>query len=322
MKQIFTFRISAQDTGARLDKFVAQECQELISRSRLKALILEGQVKIDEAIVSHPSKKLKAHQEITITIPEIREAIPAAQSIPLNIVYEDDDVIVIDKAAGMVVHPAPGNRDNTLVNALLAHCGESLSGIGGIRRPGIVHRLDKETSGLLVVAKHDLAHQRLSEQFAARSLSRRYYAVVWGVPLPPEGTVEGNIGRSPRNRKKMAVLSEGGKPARTFYKLVSAYQRVAALIDCKLESGRTHQIRVHMTAQGYPLIGDVLYGRIPRTLNPQISAFVKTFGSTPSRHALHAYQLEFIHPLTSALMRFQSNLPEDLENLLLFLKKI
>lgn len=322
MNQTFNFRVQDTDQGTRLDKFVARACSDVLSRSRLKALILGGQVMIDQIVSLDPSKKLKLNQGVTVTVPEVREAAPLAQSIPLKIVYEDDDIIVIDKPAGMVVHPAPGNRDHTLVNALLAHCGKSLSGIGGVKRPGIVHRLDKDTSGLLVAAKHDLAHRKLSEQFSDRSLSRRYYAVVWGILTPPEGVIEGNIGRSTRNRKKMAVLSNRGKPAITHYKLIHAYGRIAALIECKLESGRTHQIRVHMASQGHPVIGDVLYSRTPRTLPPQIVKFIKEFGSTPSRHALHAYQLEFIHPTTHEHMKFQSKIPEDIKNILYFFEKM
>jgi 23S rRNA pseudouridine1911/1915/1917 synthase len=238
-----------------------------------------------------------------------------AQAIPLAIRFEDEHLIVVDKPAGLVVHPAPGNPEGTLVNALLAHCGDSLAGIGGVRRPGIVHRLDKDTSGLLVVAKTELAHRALSRDFAGRRIERAYSAFVWGVPVPTTGEISGNIGRSPRNRKKMAVVPEGrGRSAVTRYRVERRYADHAALIECRLLTGRTHQIRVHLSHAGHSLIGDPVYGtrsgRAAARLGPAgaaISAF--------PRQALHARLLGFTHPATGEKLRFESPLPADLAEL-------
>jgi len=238
------------------------------------------------------------------------DALPIAQDIPLDIIYEDQDVIVINKAAGMVVHPAPGNYEQTLVNALLAHCEGSLSGISGVKRPGIVHRLDKGTSGLLVAAKHDKAHQGLSAQFAKRDLKRHYYALIWGVLNPQEGLIEGNIGRSPHNRQKMALLKHGGKEARTHYKTIKIFGRIASLLECQLETGRTHQIRVHLASQGHGIICDPQYGRTPKGLMNIIKALYDINGES-TRPFLHAYCLNFIHPVTQQEMKFKCEMPKD-----------
>ncbi|MCR6632572.1 MAG: RluA family pseudouridine synthase [Magnetospirillum sp.] len=314
--------VTPEETGQRLDKWLSARLPEL-SRTRVKSLIEQGQVSLGVATIADASAKVKAGQEFTVAVPPDAPAEPEAQEIALAVVYEDDDLIVIDKPAGMVVHPAPGSPDQTLVNALLAHCGESLSGIGGVRRPGIVHRIDKDTSGLLVVAKNDRAHHALSEQFATHSLERAYKAVVWGVPNPPKGEIEGAIGRSPNDRKKMAIVSHGGKHAHTRYRVIRPYATGAlSLVECRLSTGRTHQIRVHMTSIGHPLVGDQTYGRsraaklraIPEEGRASLAAF--------PRQALHAYLLGFTHPTTGEVVRFESELPNDICVLLKFLEAV
>ncbi len=312
MDQPINLIVPEKTAGIRLDKALVSLCEDL-SRSRLKNLILEGCVEIDDIVMQDPSYKVKLGQEIALTIPEVKESIPQPQSIPLDIVYEDKDIIVVNKPAGMVVHPAPGSYDGTLVNALLAHCGNELSGIGGVKRPGIVHRLDKDTSGLLVVAKNDQAHHGLSKQFADRTISRHYYALVWGVPKPTQGTIEGNIGRHHHHRQKMAILKHGGKPARTHYKVIKTFNALACLVECKLESGRTHQIRVHMTEKGHSIIGDAIYGRLPKGIAPDLITGITNLASNPTRHALHAYLLQFIHPITDQKLKFTTQLPTDLQ---------
>ena len=249
----------------------------------MKSLILAGQVTSGGATITDPSYRVKPGESFTVSVPEPVAPLPRGQDIALAVVHEDSALIVIDKPAGMVVHPAPGNPDATLVNALISHCGDSLSGIGGVLRPGIVHRLDKDTSGLMVAAKTDAAHRALSEQFAKRTLSRIYLALVRGLPNPPKGVITGNIGRSPANRKKMAVLHEGRPGGR-------------------LETGRTHQIRVHLTHRGHPLIGDRLYGGAKTPPFP--------------RQALHAYKLAFLHPDSGETMRFEVALPADMQALI------
>ena len=244
----YTVEVPKNKAGVRLDKFLADAIESL-SRARLQALMAEGCVFLAEQQVQNPSGKVKAGETYTVRMPAVVAAEPEAQDIPLDVVYEDEDVIVVDKPPGLVVHPAAGNADGTLVNALLAHCGTSLSGIGGVARPGIVHRLDKGTGGLLIAAKNDAAHAALSSQFADHSMDRAYYALVWGVPMPPKGEIEGNIGRNPQNRKKMAVVERGGKYALTRFKVLKAFGDVAALIECRLATGRTHQIRVHRSEE-------------------------------------------------------------------------
>ena len=253
------FTVARAEARARLDRILADHVPAL-SRSRLKNLIETGRVSIAGETITEPGYRVKPGQAVTLVIPPPVDETPRAQAIPLNVAYEDDDLIVVDKPAGLVVHPAPGNPDRTLVNALLAHCGASLSGIGGVRRPGIVHRLDKDTSGLMVAAKHDAAHHGLSVQFATRRLSRTYNAVVWGEPRPREGRIEGAIGRDPRNRKRMAVRTSGGKPAATRYRVLQSSGARWSLVRVPLETGRTHQIRVHMAHAGHPLLCDALYG--------------------------------------------------------------
>lgn len=307
--------------GERLDKWLASVLPD-ISRTRLKSLIENGHITVCENTITDPAYRVKCSQTIHVSIPEATPAIPEAQDIALDIVYEDDDLLVIDKPAGLVVHPAPGNPDNTLVNALLSHCGASLSGIGGVKRPGIVHRLDKDTSGLLVVAKNDCAHSGLASQFATRSLSRIYCAIVWGIPSPARGEIEGNIGRHPNDRKRMALVTRGGKPALTYYEIKHIFSTIASMIECRLATGRTHQIRVHLTARHHPLIGDPLYGRpapaLLRSLPHELKQSLKLF----PRQALHARTINFVHPLSGKEMSFSSPLPQDLLSLIEDLKSL
>jgi 23S rRNA pseudouridine1911/1915/1917 synthase len=314
--ETITLTVEINEEKQRLDKFLVTRLQPM-TRTRIKALIDDQRLERCGEIITSVSRKVQVGETYTITIPPALEAYPTAENIPLTIIYEDDDLLVLDKPAGMVVHPAPGHRESTLVNALLGHCKESLSGIGGVRRPGIVHRLDKETSGLMVVAKNDAAHHGLSAQFAKRTLSRSYWAFVWGVPQPKCGTIEGDIGRSPQNRQKMAVVSRGGKSALTHYEVLKRYfakddvSISISMVQCTLETGRTHQIRVHMAHIGHSLVGDPVYGRVPKWAKkaycPEIIAF--------PRQALHAFELKFIHPRTAELMTFNAPLPPDLETL-------
>ncbi len=252
-----------------------------------------------------PAERVKPGDVYEVIVPAPVPCDPVPQAIALDIVYEDELLLVLDKPPGLVVHPAAGNPDGTLVNALLAHCAGRLSGIGGVVRPGIVHRLDKDTSGLMVVAKTDAAHAALSAQFADRSLSRDYLAVVHGVPRPAAGVIEAPIGRDPRHRQRMAVVRRGGKPAVTRYRLVEAFaSSAAALLDCRLETGRTHQIRVHLASRGHPLVGDALYGRRAAQAHPAIQAF--------PRQALHAARLRFVHPASGEPMEFRCRPPPDM----------
>ena len=304
------------DAGERLDRFLARAMPGGLSRARLKGLIEAGHVAIAGQTIAEPSHRVKPGQHFRIEVPPAVEPTPLGQSMPLVIAFEDEHLIVIDKPAGMVVHPAPGNADRTLVNALIAHCGQSLSGIGGVKRPGIVHRIDKDTSGLLVVAKSDAAHDGLARQFADHSVERAYSAVVWGLLKHRTGEIEGNIGRDPGNRKRMAVVRGGGKPALTRYRLERTLDDVASLLTCRLATGRTHQIRVHLTHIGHPLIGDPLYGRgrAPRRrkLAPAADAALGQF----HRQALHARLLGFQHPVTKVKLLFESPLPDDMQRLI------
>lgn len=301
--------VDENDAGERLDKWLAAQTAAL-SRSRIQQLIEQGELACDGAPCTSAKTKVKAGQEYTLTIPEPAPTHMVAQEIPLDIIYEDEDLLVINKAAGMTVHPGAGTPDGTLVNALLAHCGDTLSGIGGVQRPGIVHRIDKDTTGLMVVAKHDVAHRFLAAQLEDRSLSRTYQAICWGVPSPTSGTITGDIGRHPKHRQKMAVVEKNGKPATTHYKVLGAYQNLASLIECKLESGRTHQIRVHCQHLGHPLLGDSVYTKrmkismLPASLREALDGF--------SRQALHAAQIRFIHPSTQQECQFEAPMPADM----------
>ena len=306
------FTVARAEDRARLDRLLADHVPTL-SRSRLKNLIETGRVSIAGEKITEAGYRVKPGQAVTLVIPPPVDETPRAQAIPLQVAYEDDDLIVVDKPAGLVVHPAPGNPDRTLVNALLAHCGDSLSGIGGVRRPGIVHRLDKNTSGLMVAAKNDASHRGLSAQFAARRLSRTYRAVVWGVPRPAQGRIEGAIGRDSRNRKRMAVRESGGKPAVTRYRVVQSSAALWSIVECRLETGRTHQIRVHMAHAGHPLLCDTLYGGARRRrLDERTQA---ALAHCP-RQALHAARLGFVHPVSGAELAFESPLPQDMRALI------
>jgi len=297
------------DAGPRLDKALAEASG--LSRERVKALIGEGRVTIAGKPVEQASAK-SAGGNFAIEVPRPADPAATAQDIPLDVVYEDAHLIVIDKPAGMVVHPAAGNPDGTLVNALLHHCKGQLSGIGGVARPGIVHRIDKDTSGLLVIAKSDVAHEGLARQFADHSLERAYLAVCSGHPQPAEGSVDARIGRSDANRKKMAVLpkdSSRGKHAVTHYKTLRKMDG-CALVECRLETGRTHQVRVHLASIGHALVGDPLYGRANSAVRPVL----QRLGF--KRQALHAAVLGFVHPVTSDRVRFASDLPPDMKELI------
>ncbi len=298
------------DGGQRLDKALADATG--LSRERVKTLIAEGRVLLDGTAASSPSAKVASETAFTIELPALAAAPARPQDIPLVVVFEDEHLIVIDKPAGLVVHPAAGNPDGTLVNALLHHCRGQLSGINGIARPGIVHRIDKDTSGLIVAAKSDAAHEGLARQFADHSITRAYLAVVNGLPVPPSGTVNARIGRSDANRKKMAVLPDSatrGKYAVTHYRMLEAFAG-AALVECRLETGRTHQVRVHMASIGHPLLGDPLYART----NPRIRPILSHSGF--ARQALHAAELGFAHPISGETHEFRSEMPADMREIL------
>ncbi|CAK0764877.1 Ribosomal large subunit pseudouridine synthase D [Azospirillaceae bacterium] len=320
----FMVTISADIENQRLDKALSTAVEGL-SRSRIQALMAQGCVRCESRVITDLARAVKRGQTFEIEIPIPIDATPRPQAMPLDIVYEDDSVIVINKPAGLVAHPAPGHADFTLVNGLLAHCGDRLSGIGGVRRPGIVHRLDKETSGLMVVAKTDQAHIGLCSQFADRSLSREYFAVTWGLPTPTQGEIVGAIGRHPIDRKRMAIVQKGGKEAKTFYQNVQNFGVTATLVRCRLATGRTHQIRVHLTSIGHPLIGDNLYGadtrrvaRLKASLTEPLRSRIIGF----SRQALHAFSLRFLHPATGKSMLFESRLPDDVTSLIHHLEQI
>jgi 23S rRNA pseudouridine1911/1915/1917 synthase len=303
-----------------------------LSRSRLKALILAGQASIQASIagapatstpIRDPAYHVAAGDTITIDVPEAAPAEPAAENIALDVVFEDDDIIVIDKPRGLVVHPAAGHETGTLVNALIAHCGASLSGIGGVRRPGIVHRLDKDTTGLMVVAKNDQAHQSLTAQFADHgrtgAMRRGYMALVWGVPHRARGTVDAPIDRHPHAREKMAVR-EGGREAVTHWEIQESFngrdgKPVAALLACQLETGRTHQIRVHLAHIGHPLLGDAVYGPHFKTKASHLGLQSQAALAALDRQALHAYLLVLEHPRTGEILEWISELPDDLAHL-------
>ena len=293
--------------GWRLDRALA-EAVPTLSRERLKVLINAGQVARDGLLVRDPAKRAAAGDILLVTVPDPAPAHNEAQDIPLTVVFEDDHLIVIDKPAGLVVHPAAGNFDGTLVNALLHHCQGSLSGIGGVARPGIVHRIDKDTSGLMIAAKTDRAHVGLAKQFADHSIDRRYKAIVAGRPMPPAGSVDAPLARSPHNRKKVAIVA-GGKRAVTHYR-TEQLLREAALIECRLETGRTHQVRVHMASIGHALLGDPVYGRTKPAHKRDLDELSFT------RQALHAARLGFVHPITSASLSFDSMIPADMQELL------
>jgi len=314
---IFTRLATQAQAGQRVDRFLAEEIGGL-SRSRVKSLIEERRVRRDGHEVTQPAEPVRAHATYTLDYPAAAPSVPQAQNIPLPILFEDRDLLVLDKPAGLVVHPAPGNEDGTLVNALLAHCGESLTGIGGERRPGIVHRLDKDTSGVMVVAKSELASAALTQAFAARDIDRFYLALCWGLPNPATGEIEGAIGRDPRDRKRMAVRpdSSHGKEALTRYRTLAHHNVAASLLECRLATGRTHQIRVHLAHRGHPIVGDPVYlKRLPaaaRGLDPANRALLLDF----PRQALHAARLGFRHPRSGEGLSFTTPPPPDMQDLL------
>jgi 23S rRNA pseudouridine1911/1915/1917 synthase len=306
--------------GWRLDRFLAAALPDF-SRSRLQQLLEVGAVSLGARTIKDANHRVKPGDAFTVTVPPTLPAIPQGQDIPLDVIYEDKDLIVIDKPMGLVVHPAAGNPDGTLVNALIAHCGQGMLSIGGEARPGIVHRLDKDTSGLLVAAKTERAMASLAKQFANHTIERAYNAVVWGAPRDSSGLIESQIGRSQFDRKRMAVLRGGGKLARTHYKVLEKFGPVerpfASLIECRLETGRTHQIRVHLTHLGHPLIGDPQYGRArtaPRGKSEAETAAFTAAANFP-RQALHAFVLGFQHPSLHKTMRFESPWPADFAEL-------
>ncbi|MBX9840390.1 MAG: RluA family pseudouridine synthase [Xanthobacteraceae bacterium] len=330
-KQQQEIEVSGKEAGGRLDRVLAERSE--LSRTRLKALILAGEVAVGGRTVRDPSHKVHADDVIMVNVPEPEAAEPSGEDIPLKIVFEDEAIIVIDKPAGLVVHPAAGHATGTLVNALIAHCGDSLSGIGGVKRPGIVHRLDKDTTGLMVVAKTDRAHQALAAQFADHGrtgpLKRAYLAFAWGAPPRPKGTVDAPLGRHPTSRDKIAIRKDG-RHAVTHWQVLERYvlerypspgstgkasAPAASLIECRLETGRTHQIRVHLAHIGHPLMGDPVYGPGFRTkaarLPPDARAALEGLG----RQALHAYLLAVQHPTTGQQLEFRSELPGDLARL-------
>ena len=314
--------IASEDAGERMDRLLAARIADL-SRSRLKALVLAGHVTIGGRTILDPGHKVNAGDDIAVDVPAPEPAVPQGENIPLNIAFEDDDLIIIDKPSGLVVHPAAGHWTGTLVNALIAHCGTSLSGIGGVKRPGIVHRLDKDTTGLLIVAKNDRTHQALTAQFADHGrtgpLQRRYIAFVWGVPREPKGTVDKPIDRHPHARDKMAIRP-GGREAITHWQVLERYndvegKPVAAMVECSLETGRTHQIRVHMASIGHPVIGDEVYGPGFRTKAGRLPKSAQEAISGLGRQALHAHILGVEHPSTHEFIEFRSPLPDDLGRL-------
>ena len=321
------FVIEDAQAGERLDRALAMLLPDY-SRTRLKALLLEGAVKVNDVALDNPKHKTRLGDRISLILPEAKPPEPLPELIALDIRYEDDHLIVLNKPAGLVVHPASGHETGTLVNALIAHCGDSLSGIGGVKRPGIVHRLDKDTTGLLVVAKNDRAHRGLAAQFAdhGRSgpLERAYQALVWNVPERRQGTIHTALGRSSKSRERMAVVSEHRPDAReaiTHYTVEEKFldasaTPIASLVTCRLETGRTHQIRVHMAHIGHPLLGDTLYGMGFKTKTSRLTESVAEAVLAFPRQALHAAVLGFEHPVTREEMLFESEIPEDMQALL------
>ncbi|AFR26003.1 pseudouridine synthase [Bartonella quintana] len=321
--------------GQRLDQWLAKQYHNALSRSRLQALIREGHLKIDGQLIHEPKTKLKPNQMIELTIPILRDAKPSGEAIKLDILFEDDHVIVINKQAGLVVHPGNGNLTGTLVNALIYHCGDSLSGIGGVKRPGIVHRLDKNTTGIMVVAKNDLAHKNLSAQFSdhgrTSALDRRYHALIWGSPNRNVWKIDAPLGRSPHNRTKQAVIYSQNPHARhavTHFSLLEKYgicsdkTSFASLLECRLETGRTHQIRVHMAHIGHPLVGDTVYGNACKTKSNMLKPIIKNAIDQFNRQALHAASLTFEHPATGKIMSFSSPIPQDMAELIKHFKEM
>ena len=306
--QEIVVRLEPAHAGWRLDRALAAAVPTM-SRERLKSLVKSGALQTKDRPVRDPALKVRGDEEFRLSFPEPTQAHNVPQDIPLRIVFEDEHLLVVDKPAGLVVHPAAGNPDGTLVNALLHHCGGSLSGIGGVARPGIVHRIDKDTSGLLLVAKTDVAHEGLAKQFAAHSIERRYLALVNGVPKTAEGIVDAPLARSSTNRKKISIVEGSrGKRAVTHWRRLRIL-REAALVECRLETGRTHQVRVHMASLGYPLLGDPVYGRSGKNNRELLKSL------NFHRQALHAAELGFTHPVTKHRLSFASGMPADMQEL-------
>jgi len=322
------FAVAAGEGGERLDRFLSQAAAArglALSRTRLKALIEAGQVTIDGAEARDPAARIAEGKQIALAVPPPEDAAIAGEDLPLEVVYEDAHLLIVDKPAGLVVHPAPGHAAGTLVNALIRHCGDSLSGVGGVKRPGIVHRLDKDTSGLLVVAKNDAAHQGLAALFAdhgrSGSLKREYRALVWGAPERASRTIAAAIGRHPFSREKMAVVADKrGRAAVTHWR-VEERLGPASLVACRLETGRTHQIRVHLAHIGHPLLGDSVYGAGFKTKASRLSGEARAALDALGRQALHAAILAFDHPVTGEPLAFESPLPTDLDNLVRILRR-
>jgi 23S rRNA pseudouridine1911/1915/1917 synthase len=316
-EQIYKLTANQDDAGTRLDKFIATNIQDL-SRSRVKSLIESGHLKINGTIIKDCSLSVKQLVEYELEVPSPTTSAMQATKMSIDVVYEDDHMLVINKPAGLTVHPGAGNYQDTLANGLLHYCKDNLSGIGGVERPGIVHRLDKDTSGLMVVAKNDTAHRKLSKQLSTRELSRIYLAIVWGVPSPAAGTIKVNLARSVRDRTKIMAVRAGGREAITHYKMLKNYHDMASLIECKLETGRTHQIRVHLSHKGHALLGDQSYGNN----SSKYAKIAKVVLSDFKRQALHSTKIGFIHPATGDYMQFEVPVPEDMAGLIKALKEL
>ena len=322
-KKIFQLSDDNDFSNSRIDKFLQLKLNNF-SRTKIQKLIYEGFVKINDKVISEASKKIKNDDKIEIFFPLPKETNIKSTKMNLDILYEDDDIIVINKAPGVVVHPGAGNYEKTIVNGLLFHCKNNLSGIGGKLRPGIVHRIDKDTSGVIVVAKNDISHIYLSKQFSEHSIKRIYESVIWGSLRPLNGRICENISRSVRNRQLMAVSKNKGKKAITNYKTLKVFKNInlpkISLVECKLETGRTHQIRVHMNFKGNPIVGDKSYGKTKikfKKIDKNVEKNLKEF----NRQALHAKSLGFIHPKTKREIFFEANRPKDFDMLIKSLKK-
>tara|TARA_Y100000590_G_scaffold199030_1_gene226085 strand:- start:4407 stop:5390 length:984 start_codon:yes stop_codon:yes gene_type:complete len=322
-KNIFNMVVPSSYHGSRIDKFLQSNINEF-SRTRIQGLIHEGNVKLNNIIIVNAAKKIKSEDKIFINFPPPQKTLIKPNNISLDILYEDEDIIIINKFPGVVVHPGAGNYENTIVNGLLFKYKNNLSSIGGKLRPGIVHRIDKDTSGVIIVAKNDLAHINLSEQFSKHTIKRVYEALVWGSLKPQKGKINEKISRSIRNRQLMSVRKEKGKIAITNYKTLKVFQNTnvpkISLIECQLETGRTHQIRVHMSFKGNPILGDKSYGKIKRKfkkINPLIEKKINNF----NRQALHAKSLGFFHPRTKKELLFEAKRPVDFDTLIKSLDK-